>query len=120
MQFFGSLSLVIFITVAILLILLVLVQNDQGEGLGGLFSGNSASPFGGQGSNVLQKITGMLALLFFLSAATYGIIGRARYGIAPNIDTSFQENTTEKNWWGESENFQPADDGKNTIGPSGE
>lgn len=102
MQFFAGFSLFVFILVSALLILLVLVQNDQGEGLGGLFSGSSSSPFGGQGVNVLQRITGMLALLFFVSAIGHGLTTRARYSLDTGIDTSFQSDEVGSSpWWSE-------------------
>lgn len=100
MQFFAGLALFVFIFAAVLLILLVLIQNDQGEGLGGLFSGSSSSPFGGQGANALQRITSMLALLFFVSAVGYGLTTRARYSIGLDVNSSFQgENQNSAPWW---------------------
>ncbi len=107
MQFFAGLALFIFIFSAVLLILLVLVQNDQGEGLGGLFSNSSTSLFGGQGANVLQKITGVLALLFFVSAVSYGLTTRARYSLLPRVDSSFNEAAAQNPWWTDEKNLSP-------------
>ncbi len=109
MQFFAGLALFIFIFSAVLLILLVLVQNDQGEGLGGLFSGSSTSLFGGQGANVLQKITSVLALLFFVSAISYSLTTRARYSLLPEVDASFNEDATQTPWWSDEKNLKVDD-----------
>lgn len=105
MQFFAGLSLFIFIFAAVLLILLVLIQNDQGEGLGGLFSGSSTSLFGGQGANVLQKITGILALLFFAGAISYSLTAKTGYTLLREIDASFNEEAAQSPWWTDEKNL---------------
>jgi len=65
----GTLFLVIFAIAAILIIVLVLLQDEQGEGFGGLFGGGgSATPFGATGGNVLTKATTILGVLFMVSS----------------------------------------------------
>ena len=56
--------LVILIVSAVLLVLVVLVQDDQGEGLGGIFGGGSTTPFGSRSGNVLTRFTAILAAVF--------------------------------------------------------
>ena len=69
MGIIGTLFLVIFAIAAILIIVLVLLQDEQGEGFGGLFGGGgSATPFGATGGNVLTKATTILGVLFMVSS----------------------------------------------------
>ena len=59
----------LFVISAILLAAMVLIQDDQGEGIGGMFGGGSTSAFGSRSGNVLTKATAVLAAVFLLSAA---------------------------------------------------
>ncbi|MFP4364284.1 MAG: preprotein translocase subunit SecG [Spirochaetia bacterium] len=69
MSILGILLLVLFIISAILLIFLVLIQDDQGEGLGGLFGGGgSSTAFGSRSGNILTRFTSILAAIFLLSS----------------------------------------------------
>jgi preprotein translocase subunit SecG len=69
----SNLLLVLFIASALLLVILVLIQDDQGEGAGGLFSG-SAAPFRSRSGNLLQHITTGVAIFFFVSAFGYALV----------------------------------------------
>ena len=62
--------IVAFVIVCILAILLVLVQNDESNGMGSAFGGNSAA-FGAHSGSVLKKTTGVLVFLFFV--ITFGL-----------------------------------------------
>lgn len=66
MGIIGLLLLVIFALSAVLIVFFVLLQDDQGEGLGGLFGGGSTTPFGATGSSVLVKITSILGTIFII------------------------------------------------------
>ena len=44
--------LVVFVIIAVLLIGLVLLQNEGGNGVGGIFGGSSSSVFGSRSGNV--------------------------------------------------------------------
>ena len=80
--------LVILIVSAVLLVLVVLVQDDQGEGLGGIFGGGSTTPFGSRSGNVLTRFTAILAAVFLFcifgiawvnkTPEAGNVIGRAR------------------------------------------
>lgn len=99
MGFFGIVLLVLFVLIAFLLIALVMIQDDQGEGLGGIFGGSSSSTFGSRSGNILTKATSILGALFLISAfglawlnktpETGNVIGAAR--------TEAQQQDTE--WW---------------------
>jgi len=61
--------LVIFAIVAVLIVITVMLQDEQGEGFGGLFGGGgSATPFGASSGNVLVRITSILGALFMLTS----------------------------------------------------
>jgi preprotein translocase subunit SecG len=101
MSILGILLLVIFSIASLLLIVIVLMQDEQGEGLGGLFGGGSATPFGSRSGNVLTKLTSILAGIFLVGSfalawvnktpETGDVLGAARRGGAV-------EQTVEE-WW---------------------
>jgi preprotein translocase subunit SecG len=68
--------LVFFVIVAILLILLVLVQNEEGDSLGGIFAGGSGSAFGSRSGNVLTKTTTVLGTLFLVLSLGMALLNR--------------------------------------------
>ena len=55
MGLLGIILLIIFVICALLLIFMVLIQDDQGEGIGGLFGGGSSTAFGSSAGNVLTR-----------------------------------------------------------------
>lgn len=62
-----NILLVIFVVVTLLMILVILMQRPKSEGLGAAFGGGvTENIFGAQTTNVLTKITGWLAGIFFL------------------------------------------------------
>jgi len=63
--------LVFFIIIAILLVLMVLIQNEEGDGLGGIFAGGSGSAFGSRSGNVLTRTTTVLGSLFLIINVYY-------------------------------------------------
>lgn len=60
--------LVLFVIIAFLLIAIVMIQDEQGEGLGGIFGGSSSSTFGSRSGNILTRATSVLGALFLLTA----------------------------------------------------
>jgi len=61
-----NVALVIFVLVALLMIFVILMQRPKSEGLGAAFGGGvTENIFGAQTTNVLTKITGWLAGIFF-------------------------------------------------------
>ncbi|NNM54229.1 MAG: preprotein translocase subunit SecG [Spirochaetales bacterium] len=60
--------LALFVVIAVLLILMVLIQDDQGDGLTGMFGGGSSTTFGSRAGNVLTKTTSILGTLFMILA----------------------------------------------------
>lgn len=61
-----NIILVVFVLVCLLMILVILMQRPKSEGLGAAFGGGvTENLFGAQTTNVLTKITGWLAGIFF-------------------------------------------------------
>jgi protein translocase SecG subunit len=57
----------IYVFVAVLMMLVILMQRPKSEGLGAAFGGGvTENIFGAQTTNVLTKVTGWLAAIFFL------------------------------------------------------
>lgn len=69
--------LVLFIIVSILLILLVLVQNEEGDSLGGVFAGGSNTAFGSRSGNVLTRASSVLGALFFILSFSLAMLNRS-------------------------------------------
>ncbi len=93
--------LIILVISAILLVLVVLVQDDQGEGIGGIFGGGSNTAFGSRSGNVLTRFTAVLATIFLVccfgvawinrTPAPGNVIGRARQQALGT--------TEQQSWW---------------------
>ncbi len=99
------LLLIIFVIACFLLITMVLLQDEQGEGLGGLFGGGSATPFGSRSGNVLTKFTSILAVVFIVVS-----LGLAWVNRTPEkgdvLGAAYRENAETENqseWWNDSE-----------------
>ena len=64
-----------YLFVAVLMILVILMQRPKSEGLGAAFGGGvTENIFGAQTTNVLTKITGWLAAIFFILTFTLSIL----------------------------------------------
>ena len=76
-----QLILMIHVLVAIVLIALVLIQHGKGADIGAAFgSGASNTVFGSQGTgNFLFKLTGGLALTFFVTSLSLSYMVSAQY-----------------------------------------
>jgi preprotein translocase subunit SecG len=65
----------LFVCVALLMVLVILMQRPKSEGLGAAFGGGvTENIFGAQTTNVLTKITGWLAALFFILTFVLSIL----------------------------------------------
>jgi preprotein translocase subunit SecG len=75
MQLWINILLGVYILVALLMILVILMQRPKSEGLGAAFGGGvTENIFGAQTTNVLTKITGWLAAIFFLLTFVLSIL----------------------------------------------
>jgi preprotein translocase subunit SecG len=102
--------LVFFVIIALLLILLVLVQNEEGDSLGGIFSGGSGSAFGSRSGNVLTRTTTVLGTLFLVLSLGLALLNRSP-GVT-GVEAEMRRLSTEtaaNNWLDEELNPQEAE-----------
>jgi preprotein translocase subunit SecG len=93
--------LVFFVIVAVLLILLVLVQNEEGDSLGGIFSGGSGSAFGSRSGNVLTRTTSILGARVLVISFSLALLNRSP-GVSGVEAAGRQQSTqVEGDWWQE-------------------
>ena len=60
--------LVLFVAVSLVMMLVVLIQDEQGEGIAGMFGGASTTPLGSRSGNVLTRFTSIIGALFLFGA----------------------------------------------------
>ena len=80
MAIISTVLLVFFVIVAVLLILMVLIQNEEGDSLGGIFAGGSGSAFGSRSGNVLTRITSVLGVLFLVFSLGLALLNKSPAG----------------------------------------
>lgn len=73
----GIILLVAFVIICVLLVCLVLIQNEGGNGMGGLLGGGNSTAFGSRSGNVLTKTTYILVTLFFVATFVLAFINKA-------------------------------------------
>ena len=103
MGIIGIILLVFFVIIAILLILLVLIQNEEGEGLGGIFGGGGATAFGSRSGNVLTKATTILGTLFLVISLGLAIMNRSPVGSGVEQAGRALRGETRTDWFMEDE-----------------
>lgn len=94
---FGIVLLVLFVIVCLLLVFMVVIQDQDSEGLGGIFSGAGNAAFGSRSSSVVVKFTYVLGGLFFVIALSLAILNRSTVGNVEKAVRSQGGTTTE--WW---------------------
>ena len=103
--------LVFFVAIAVLLVLLVLIQNEEGDSLGGIFAGGSSSAFGSRSGNVLTRATTVLGSLFLIISLGLALLNRTPAGVGVEEEgrrLSIEE--TGSGWLDEELNPSPVDD----------
>ncbi|WPM06233.1 preprotein translocase subunit SecG [Borreliella sinica] len=87
---------IIFVIVSIFIILLILIQDEQGDGIGGVFGGGSSSIFGAKSSSVAVKITGFFIACFFIFVVLLSFMNtrRADNSLLDNIKKENENNST--------------------------
>ncbi|MDF1657747.1 MAG: preprotein translocase subunit SecG [Verrucomicrobiales bacterium] len=94
MAIISILLTVIIITVSILLVLIVLAQRPKQEGLGAAFGGSTLdSALGAHTTDILQKITTWLGIIFFVSAIGLAMVKAREFrsSAASNVLESVEE-----------------------------
>jgi len=102
--------LVFFVIVAIMLILLVLIQDEEGDGLGGIFAGGSGSAFGSRSGNVLTRTTTLLGALFLVISIGLALIHRSPVGRGVEEAGRALTGNATSDWFMEDETPPPAKD----------
>ena len=75
-----------YVVVALLMVLVILMQRPKSEGLGAAFGGGvTENIFGAQTTNVLTKITGWLAAIFFLLTFVLSILYARKANTPSNL-----------------------------------
>jgi preprotein translocase subunit SecG len=94
--------LVFFVLVAFLLVGFVLIQDEQGDGLAGMFGGESTSTFGSRSGNVLTKTTTILGGLFIVVALGLAVLFKTS-DAGDVAAAARQQGSKNAEWW----NAQP-------------
>jgi preprotein translocase subunit SecG len=126
MAILNTVLLVLFVIVAVLLILLVLVQNEEGNGLGGVFAGGGSSAFGSRSGNILSRVSSVLGGLFLALAFVMALLTRSpqRSGVEAAGRALTTQEASGSAWWEEDATVDDAagtddataDDTANTDG----
>lgn len=101
MAILSGFLLVMFVGSAVLLVIIVLMQDEQGEGLGGIFGGGGAAPVGNRSGNILTKATTVIATIFLISVVGYAYVNRTPE--STNIEAAARrmegESQSVLEWW---------------------
>ena len=114
MGLFSIILLVIFALAALIMILVIMLQDDQGEGLGGLFGGGSTTPFGSRSGNILTRFTYILGAIFIVGALALAWLNRSpeTTDIVEKARLERVQKAEESNWWVERiEEVKPGEEG---------
>jgi preprotein translocase subunit SecG len=85
----------IYVFVSVLMMLVILMQRPKSEGLGAAFGGGvTENIFGAQTTNVLTKVTGWLAAIFFLLTFTLSILYARRANTPSNLSRRIEAEPT--------------------------
>ncbi len=103
------LLLVVFITISVFIVGLVLLQNEEGDSLGGLFAGGSNSAFGSRSGNILTKTTYTFITLFFVLSFLLAWLNKSPGDSGLKQDAQLQQAESAVEWWKEG-----ADTAENT------
>jgi preprotein translocase subunit SecG len=102
--------LVFFVITAVLLILLVLIQNEEGDSLGGIFAGGSGSAFGSRSGNVLTRATSVLGALFLIISLGLALLSRTPSGKGVELEGRLLSTEETGSSWLEDELNPPQND----------
>jgi len=102
--------LVLFVIVSLILMLVVLAQDDQGEGIAGMFGGAGTTPLGSRSGNVLTRFTSVLGALFLFGA--FALAWMNRTPESSNLEARARAEQLRRSqsseWWVETVQPPPA------------
>lgn len=98
MGLLGIVLLVFFVIICVLLVFMVVIQDSDGDSLGGVFAGSGSSAFGSRASSVVVKVTYALGTLFFVIAFSLALVNRSQLG---NVEEAarIKQGATQNNWF---------------------
>jgi preprotein translocase subunit SecG len=109
----------IFVFVALLMILVILMQRPKSEGLGAAFGGGvTENIFDAQTTNVLTKITGWLAAIFFLLCFALSILYAQKSNSSSNLGERVKKNLPPPVATSATPTATPSPGPSGTAGPS--
>ena len=110
--------LILFVVTCLLIVFLVLLQNEEGDSIGGLFAGGSNSAFGSKSGNILTKSTYILVTIFFVSSFLLAILNRTSYGSVHGVQEEGQkiQNEGATPWYDDETQTENKDNSTNTSG----
>ncbi len=93
--------LIIFVISALVLMAVILIQDDQGEGLGGIFGAGSTSAFGPRTGNVLTRFTSIIAAVFLISAFMLAFLNRTPESgdLLRKVRAQQTQQGENRDWW---------------------
>lgn len=115
MGIIGIVLLVVFVIVCALIITLVLIQNEDGDGLGGLFAGGSNSAFGSRSASVLTKATYVVVALFFVTTFFLAFINKTPSDKGIEEAARVEQGSAANEWWNTDTSKAPAATGDTTA-----
>jgi len=115
--------LVMFVIVSLIMMLVILLQDDQGEGIAGMFGGAGTTPLGSRSGNVLTRFTSILGALFLFGAFALGWVNRtpesSNLEARARVERLRQSESTD--WWVEKvQPSVPQEAESETAAPAGE
>lgn len=91
--------LVVFVLVCLLIVSLVLIQNEEGDTLGGIFAGGSNSAFGSRSASVLTKATYVVVTLFFVTAFFLAFVNKSPSDKGIENAARIESAGSSTEWW---------------------
>ncbi len=76
MAIISVILLILFVIICLALVFIVAVQDENSTGLSGIFGGGSDSAFGGQTNKVMNKLTTILLVSFFVLAILVALVNK--------------------------------------------
>jgi preprotein translocase subunit SecG len=101
----GALSIVLtvlFIIVSILLVFIVAIQDEQSDGLGGVFGGAAQASFGSYTSSVVTKATAILGAAFMILALCIALFNKAPSDSSLLDSVNTNQVQQSQTWWADS------------------
>ena len=97
----GILLLVVFVSASVILILVVLIQDDQGEGIAGMFGGGGTTPLGSRSGNPLTRFTSILGAIFIFGAFSLSWMNRSPESVDVIKKARVEQlrEAEQDNWW---------------------